>query len=921
MKTYSHFCFAFLMILSFAYPIQLSSQQKLNFENEARTELDRVGITEQELRNHLLEKGIDISNLNNLTAEEAIQMQAEIETAIKEIQVEKKNAKNKIGTPSAIDNRKIGNSTSSKTSRQEMNPLAAKAGGVTNDTSKSIEGGVIEVKDSIAIWGQHIFRNKSLALYRQANDIKPPLSYVLGVADQVTISIWGFSQLNETYEINAEGYITPDRMPRIFLKGVTLGRAKALLNNYFKKFYRFNANQFDVALNYSRTINVNIFGEVYQYGGFTIPAINTAFNALIAAGGPNNLGSVRRIKLIRNGKSSLIDVYKFMQNPGLEKDFYLENNDVIQVPVAEKVVQIEGAVKRPFKYELLESEDLNHLIAYAGGLKENAIIKTIQIERIQNDKKLILDVPYQDIFSKGGDFMLKKGDKILVFSIRTSVEEQIFVTGEVRAEASYQYKPGMKLSELLKRIEFTTESNLEFAFVKRKNPNNTFSFLRTNLESIINGNKSEDLVLKAQDEVIIYKLSVFADKSYVNVQGATRLPGKFDLNPNEDVRVKDIVLLAGGLKTDAFNYAFLFRVKSNNKNDYEIIRIGIRDIMDNQNSDQNIYIKPFDSLVILSQTSFTDLSYVEISGAVKSPGRFAYGLGMSAHDLISLANGFTYYAASNKIDIFRVVIKNNEPTKTIVRTIVFSKNLNEVDVQSDFKLDPYDIVVVRSQPEFQFQQMVTIEGEVKYPGPYALLSPNEKVTDLVQRAGGLTLEAFPQGATLYRTLDSIGFIVMDMAQALKKPNSRFNFILKESDNIFIPKQKDLVRIAGATNAKDLYPEKLFANNNIIAVPYYEGRKAKYYINQYAAGVSSSGDIRKITVEHANGKIERTRNYFFFKSYPNVYKGSVINVGYKEVKAEKLKKDRKDVDWAKVVADTIAQATAILSLILLIDRLN
>lgn len=165
-------------------------------------------------------------------------------------------------------------------------------------------------------------------------------------------------------------------------------------------------------------------------------------------------------------------------------------------------------------------------------------------------------------FSKGGDFMLKKGDKILVFSIRTSVEEQIFVTGEVRAEASYQYKPGMKLSELLKRIEFTTESNLEFAFVKRKNPNNTFSFLRTNLESIINGNKSEDLVLKAQDEVIIYKLSVFADKSYVNVQGATRLPGKFDLNPNEDVRVKDIVLLAGGLKTDAFNYAFCFGSKA-----------------------------------------------------------------------------------------------------------------------------------------------------------------------------------------------------------------------------------------------------------------------------------------------------------------------------------------------------------------------
>jgi len=920
--TYRTILLGFVFILGTGIlPYTVQAQQRKLMENQALAELQKTGISEQELRDYLLEKGIDIDQANSLSAEQAIQLQAEIETAVKELEAKKKNENRTKTAPTAIDDHKIQNRIQAKNKQQEPSVIPNKVGGIQLDSLKDQEGKLPIIKDTVAIWGQHIFRNKSLALYRQANDIKPPSSYVLGVGDQITVSIYGYSQLNETYELNAEGYILPTRMPRIFLKGVTLGRAKTMLNNYFKRFYRFTNNQFDVSLNYSRTINVNIFGEVYQYGGFTMPAINTAFNALIAAGGPNNLGSVRRIKLIRNGKSSTIDVYKFMQNPGADKDYYLENNDIIQVPVADKVVRIEGAINRPFQYELLATEDLNHLINYAGGLQENAILKTIQLERIQNDRKIIIDIPYQEILAKGGDFILKKGDRLTVFSIKTQVEDVVFVSGEVRAEASYQFKPGLKLSDLLKRVEFTPQSNVQFAFLKRRNPNLTYSLVRIDLEAILRGDANADKVLQAQDVLTIYKQSFYADRTHVNVDGAVRLPGKFDLNPNDDIRVRDLVLLSGGLKQEAFPYAFLFRMKSNNTKDYEIIRIGIKDVMENQQSDQNIFVKAFDSLVVLSQSSFTDQAYVEISGAIKEPGRYTYGSGMSANDLINLAKGFTYYAASNKIDIFRVVIKNNEPTKTIVKSIVSSRDMDERNALPDFQLDPYDIVVIRSQPEFQFQQMVYLEGEVRYPGPYALLNPNEKISDLIQRAGGLTLEAFPEGATLYRVKDSIGYVVLDLKDAMKKPDSRFDFILKENDQINVPKQKDLVRIAGATNAKDLYPDKLLANNNTISVAYFEGKNAKYYVDHYAAGISGNGDPKKITVEHANGKIERTRRVLFFRSYPKVYKGSVINVGYKDAKLQKEKKEHKDVDWAKVVADSIAQATAILSLILLIDRLN
>ena len=427
--------------------------------------------------------------------------------------------------------------------------------------------------------------------------------------------------------------------------------------------------------------------------------------------------------------------------------------------------------------------------------------------------------------------------------------------------------------------------------------------------------------MRAGDELVVYKQAVHSDAAYINIKGAVRHEGRFNLKPNGDIRVKDLILLAGGLRDDAFEHALLYRSKLNNKKDYEVLRLSVRDIMETGKLGQNIFLQPYDSLIILSQSNFEEAPFVEISGAVKAPGRYAYGKGISVRDIITLANGFSYFAATNRIDIFRVLIKENEPIKTIVKSITNKLSLEDNSKDAEFELEPYDLIVVRGLPEFRLQQLVQVEGEVKYPGPYALVNPNERLSDLVRRAGGFTAEAFPSGASLYRSKDSIGYVVISLDQVMSNPSSRANIILSEGDYLFIPKQKDLVRIAGATNVHDLYPEKVVSGNNAISVAYDGARSAKYYIDQFAAGVSKNGDPDKVTVEHPNGKVDRTKHFLFFKIYPKVSKGAVINVGYKEQKPERLKKDRKDVDWAKVVADSIAQATAILSLILLIDRLN
>ncbi|NOT36397.1 MAG: hypothetical protein HOP11_03350 [Saprospiraceae bacterium] len=909
--------FLIVTIFFLQIPISFYAQSSDLFLDKALTEIEKRGISEDELKQKLDSRGIDLEELKGMKPEEALRYQQEVEGAIKELELEKSK---KVKTPSAIDTKMSNQKKVTSKDSIKKNILAEK---LVRDSI--IRDSFLNPKNDsfrkVEIWGQHIFKNKSLPIYLSTTDIKAPDSYVLGVGDQITVAIWGVSQFNEVFEINSEGYITPSRMPRIFLKGTSLGRAKSMLSNYFRRFYRFSSNQFEVSLASTRIIQVNIVGEVEHYGSFSLPAINTAFNALVAAGGPNKIGSVRKINIVRNGSVKTVDVYKFLMDPSKTGDVSLENNDYIQVPTVGRVVSIIGSIHRPFKYELIEGEELNKLIYYAGGLKEDAIIKTIQVERFENDKKIVLDVSYKDLIEKRGDFRLKSGDIVTVFSVKTENEDFIYVKGEVRSESSYNYYTGMTLGDLVKKVDFTYESDLNNAFLRRNNPDKTINLLRVNLVNVRNGLADASIKLQPQDELEVYKLSSFVDKTYVSVSGSVRNSGRFLLNVKEDMRIKDLIILSGGLKPNTWDNGYLFRSDDGSRKKLQVIKLPIMEIMSNEASDKNIFIKPFDSLVVLSGMQFAEYSFIEISGAIKSPGKFQYSKSLTLKDAITLADGFTFSAASNKIDVYRIQIVDNQPTKTIVKSLDIHKDLLLSDSGSEFELEPFDVVVVRNQPNFELQKIVNIEGEVKYPGPYAILNNNERISDIIKRAGGLTDEAFEEGATLHRSADEIGYIVMDLREAMKLYDSRNNILIKDKDFISVPKRKDFVRISGETNASTLYPDKLLSSNNAINVAFYEGKRADYYIRNFAAGLNQNADPSKITVEHANGRLESTRKTLFGRVYPKVNKGSIINVGAKDAKKIEEKKNRKDIDWAKVVADSIAQATGVLSLILLIQRLN
>lgn len=996
-------------------------------ESQARAELDKLGMSEDDFRVKLLERGIDIDqiDLNNPTellrlqrAAEAIEAEklAEIEKAKKQatevVEQEKEQAVNTVEQEVADKIDEVASSTAKDVVE------AVEQGATIED---ALTEGIIDAQtEDIApatIYGQHIFRNKEIRDYRNANDIVVSDAYLLGAGDKINISLWGYSELEASYEISEEGYIKPDDMPRVNLKGVSFGIAKSLLKSRFANYYRFGNDQFQVVVTSPRIITVNIVGEVMNSGSFTMPAINTAFNALAAAGGPSDIGSVRNIKIIRpGGKNREMDVYEFLLDPTITKDFYLQNNDIIFVEVAERLVSIQGPVRRPFKYELKANEQLKDLVKYAGGLKPNAYLGNFQVKRFIDDAEKIIDVNYGELVnSDTSDFKLNAGDAVVIGVIPKPYKNFVEIAGSVDLPGRYELDAGMTISKLIEKGVLAEGSRTDVAYLLRTSEDGILKYNKINIEDAIanvqsagnlvlqpkdklvilssksftdqyeisisgavrnpskykynvgddlkindlitlagglkedatnfayvyrkelagsqekeyvridvknaleNPDSGDNLVLKPNDRVEVFSVYTYQDEFKVSISGAVREPSEFNYDSTEKLSVEDLVILSGGLRPDATDFAYVYRINPDNTKDREYIRIDIKNALENPTSPDNLVLEPRDQIQILSKLTYIDEFSVKVGGAVRNPGEYQYHPSLTLKDALTLSGGLKFTASGNRIDVFRMVINQNEPTKSIVATVAVDENL---EMSSTFKLEPFDQIVVRSVPEFELQQFVTIEGEVKYPGPYALIDDNEKLTNLIKRAGGLTKESFPTGATLYRAEGGTGFVVLRLEEALKNNKNIHNFILKKGDVITIPKQKDLVAITGATRAGELYPENI-ARAGKINVAHHKGKRAKWYVNEYAAGVGENGKRKLITVEYPNGEVKRTKNFLFFKIYPQVTEGSVVKVGVKPPKSTKKegKKEREKIDWGKTLADSLAQATAILSLILLVQNVN
>ena len=899
--------YRYLFIAFFSFFLCTHVDAQLVDQEEIRKQLENEGIDESEVQRRLIARGFDIQNIDPNDPEAFAAIRKATEEIIEELKLENAEAIiEEVQTQDTIPSDGL-------TSKEQIESSEALDAFVNDVAVEEVEELPVP-----KVYGHDLYREGGIKFYKKTEYVQPTPSYVLGPGDNITVAIWGRTEFNVSKEVTKEGFVKFSRIPRIYLSGLTLEQAKRAIEAKIKNSFNFDSNYFEVSVAATRNVNIFISGDVNNVGSYNISSLNTAINALAAAGGPSDIGSVRKIQLIHpDGTKANIDLYKFLKDPTISQNYYLQDNDFIVVPVANKVITIEGAVNRPFRYELIDDEDLADLIEYAGGLSVDAFRKNIKITRIENDNVVILNVNLNES-ENGKGVTLRNGDIVEVAAIDSRVRNAVTVEGAIENAGEFALTPDMRISDLMAKTVLLEDALLDLAYLVRLNDDRrTVRYEIINLQSILNNGGAEDKVLLPGDKLILRAKSEFVSKRSFVINGAVRSGGEYDLDGDAELKLSDAVYLSGGLNDRATNFAYVIRKPSGQLNT-EYLSVDLFNALNNPQSDDNINILPGDVIRVYDQAQYFDETFVTIQGAVREPQSFTYDASLSLKDVILQAGGLKLEAAKNKIDIFRIEFQNNNRTRTLVANASVDENLN-ITGDAGFQLKPFDQIVVRTAPEFELQRAVTINGEVKYPGTFFLVDDNSTLLDVIKSAGGMTEEAFVGGATLFRSQDAVGFIVVDLARALAKPNSTLNIILQEGDVIDIPKKNNLVTLRGAVKRSDAFAGELAAapKTNFI---YEKGKGVKYYIES-AGGFDDDADKSSVTVTHPNGERHSVKRFLFFKNYPEVVPGSIIDVGFKEEEVVVPGQEDEDIDWGNILSNSIAQATAILSLILLIQNVD
>ena len=626
------------------------------------------------------------------------------------------------------------------------------------------------------IFGHDVFNNKNLT-FESSMNLATPQNYRLGPGDAVNVDIWGASQESVTETISPDGTITIDGIGVIQLSGLSVSQAKARLRSVLGP--RYQGSKIDLTLGQTRTITVSVIGEVKVPGTYTMSAFATVYNALYMAGGPNDIGTLRNVKVYRRGKLiTSVDVYDFLLNGKLSGDVRLQDNDVITVSPYEALVNITGKVKRPMFYEMKKTESAATLLKYAGGFTGDAYTKAIRVNR-------------------------KAGAGYSVFSVG----------------------------------EFDLNS------------------------------------FKLMDEDSVSVDSTLARyQNMVEIRGAVMRPGMYQVGGNIST-VKALVEAAAGLKEGAIaQHAVMHRMKADRT--LEALRLDVLGILEGTTPD--VPLRNEDVLYIASNEENNTQRTVTINGEVHYPGIYRYADNETIEDLILQAGGPTEAASLVKIDVARRVNNSlaTEADSVIAQTFSFSLTPDyAINGEPDFTLQPYDEVYVRRSPDYTIQQNVYIEGEVQFEGSYTLTNKHQRLSDVIKLAGGLTSQAYAEGAKLLRRMtqeereqvevmlrtaqrnsgkDSIDIsklmvnanypVGIELDKALKNPGTSDDPILREGDRIVVPRFTSTVTI----NGEVLYPN---------TVRYKEGRSVGYYIDQ-AGGFTSSAKKSKTIIIYMNGMVAK-----------------------------------------------------------------
>ncbi len=471
------------------------------------------------------------------------------------------------------------------------------------------------------VFGRDIFNNKSLTFEPQMN-IATPQNYVLGPGDQLVIDIYGASQETHTLTVSPDGVVTiPDYGP-VHVSGLTMTAAQKRIRSRLGSY--FESSDIKATLGQTRTIMVNVMGEVKAPGTYTLSAFATVFHALYMAGGINDLGTLRNIKVFRQGRQiSVVDIYEFILNGRLAGNIRLQDNDVIQVGTYDCIVDITGRVKRPMAYEMRHTESLATLLKYSGGFTGDAFKKLLRVLRKSEDLKSVYNVEEFDLAS----FKVEDGDSVLVDSIIDRYKNMVEVKGAVFRPGMYQL--GDKVTGVRSLIEMasglTEEAMSSRAVMRRMKPNRTQEVISIDIEGILNGS-TPDVALQNEDVLFIPTLAAHQNLRTLTIDGEVIFPGTYEYA--ENMTIEDLILQAGGL-TDAASTAKIdvsrrLHDPSATEAGMEISKTFSFSLKDNYviDGDRSFTLEPYDIVQVRMSPVFQTPIRVTIEGEVAFQGNY-----------------------------------------------------------------------------------------------------------------------------------------------------------------------------------------------------------------------------------------------------------------------------------------------------------
>ena len=672
--------------------------------------------------------------------------------------------------------------------------------------------------------------------------------YTLGPGDELVLILTGDVERSYALPVSREGFVVIPQVGQVWVNGLTMAELRNQLYTHLGRAYSGvrrgpeATTQFQVTLGQLRPNQVFASGQVNRPGVVMVNAVASALNALYEAGGPAPTGSFRDVRIMRGDRVvERVDLYDYLLRGDNLSGTRLAPGDVIFVPSTHAHVSVHGEVVRPAIYEVRPGETLLDVLAFAGGPNAPAHLRRARIERIlpAEDRtvpgvdRVVLDVDLAEaVRNPAAAPVIRAGDAIRIFPVRAEVRRTVAIEGGVWHPGSFGFTPGMRVWDLIDRAEgLQGDAHLDRAQIIRVHPqDSTLSVMAVSLRRGEDGRPVENPELREFDTLRIFAERGFTTRFPVTISGFVRGPVVRD---TAGVRT---MLPPGTAARDTAR--------------------------DNRPTGENPSQDDRDRPDELRPTTVT-LDFQE---------------GMTVRDLVLQAGGLNP-SADLTIEVARLADPTRRDDRRVAEIIQLQADasffvsdqdrrryMGPTPPQSgsagDFVLQPYDHVTVRPLADFELQRSVTVRGEVRYPGTYAMERNDERLATVIERAGGLRPTAHPQGARFYRNGT---LVAVNLGEALSRPDRAGNLTLMPGDSIVVPEYDPVVVVRGAINS----PEP-------VAVLYREGAGLEYYVRQ-AGGYARFADKRGVNVRHANGSGEAVSRTLGFRTTPRPTPGSVVTV--------------------------------------------